>query len=310
MLASEAFLDFIHISAPRAGSAWMRTVLAEHPEVSLARRPNGSRPGHVDPYLAALDSDAGLDAYRALFDGASPYTALGDTAPGCRTDPFAAGRLARRFPDAKVLVFLRDPVDMLHSLHCAARERGEAPGDLMETIAARPDWLEAALYHRWLVPFFDAFSSDQICIVIYERFFVDEAIHLSQLLRFLEVDEDFRPSVMGYRVNERRNRRSGLRRRLTDLLAPQPMARPWQLDVSSKFDEMNASPTISEEARSRICSMLDGDLQRLEVDLGLDLSHWRKRPEEPVPAIPDNVIHLPRAVEALRRRRLEALADA
>ena len=78
MLASDAFLDFIYVGTPRAGSTWLRTVLHEHPEIRL-RDFRALPPGiDADPCIAGLDSDDGLARYRSLFDGAMPYTVIGD----------------------------------------------------------------------------------------------------------------------------------------------------------------------------------------------------------------------------------------
>ena len=309
MLASDAFLDFIYVGTPRAGSTWLRTVLAEHPEIRLAGRRTYLPADTVDPVIRGLERPGGVDAYRALFEGAEPYRSLGDVVPGCMADPFAAKHLARHFPHAKILVFLRDPVEMLYSLHAAETRAGRCRGGLAETLGSRPDWLELGLYHRQLLPFFDAFPAEQLCVVVYERFFTDEASHLPQLLRFLEVEEQFRPSVLGYQVEERRERTRSLKRRLSDLLAPPAVQAMVHLDITYKSQAVPEHAPVDEELRRRITDLLDSDLCRLERDLGLDLAHWRSPPDEPAP-LPDNVIRLPDARTALQRMRRRAPADA
>ena len=309
MLASDAFLDFIYVGTPRAGSTWLNTVLGEHPEIRLANRgvpPSADTP---DPVIAALDRPEGLETYRSMFAGAEPYRALGDVVPGCMTDPFSAHRISRHFPQCRILVFLRDPVEMLFSLHRAEKHRSGTRESLAETIRSKPHWLELGLYHRQLLPYFDAFPAEQICVVVYERFFADEASHLPHLLRFLEVNEQFRPSVMGYRVETRQQRSRGLKRRLSDLLAPPAVQAMVHLDITYKSEPIPEPAPVDEDLRRQITDFLDPDLSRLERDLGLDLSHWRSPPEEPA-TFPDNVIQLPEARAALQRLRRRAPADA
>ncbi|MCB2012123.1 MAG: sulfotransferase [Geminicoccaceae bacterium] len=309
MLASDAFLDFIYVGTPRAGSTWLRTVLHEHPEIRL-RDFRALPPGiDADPCIAGLDSDDGLARYRSLFDGAMPYTVIGDIVPGCMRDPFNAGRLARRFPTAKVLAFLRNPVDLVQSLHQDEVRRGACRTDLASRLAERPDWLQLGLYHRQLQPYFDAFAAEQICVVVYERFFDDEAIHLPQLMQFLDVDERFRPSVMGYRVIERQRGSVGLKRRLSDLIAPSQSGDSGHLEISYKSWPASHGETVDAATRDRLTALFDADIGRLERDLGLDLSSWRTRAGPPE-QVADNVIHLPEARAALQRMRMRASADA
>ncbi|MCB1969397.1 MAG: sulfotransferase [Geminicoccaceae bacterium] len=308
MLASDAFLDFIYVGTPRAGSTWLRTVLNEHPEIRLRDQRTLPPSLDCDPYISALDSPSGLDRYRRLFEGAMPYTVIGDVIPGCITDPFAAGRLARHFPKSKVLVFIRDPIDLIHSLHRHEVQRTGRNIAFAEHLAERPDWLQFGLYHRQLLPYFDSFDADQICVVVYERFFEDEAAHLPQLLRFLDVDERFRPSVMGCHVSERRKGSVSLKRRLSDLIAPQAGGSMGHLEISYKPWPLPPKEPVDAGIRTRLAAALDADIARLERDLGLDLSSWRAGPQ-PREEVASNVIHLPEARAALQRMRMRASAD-
>ncbi|MEZ5824087.1 MAG: sulfotransferase [Geminicoccaceae bacterium] len=309
MLASDAFLDFIYVGTPRAGSTWLRTVLAEHPEIHL-RDHRALPPGcERDPYIASLDSEEGLSRYRSLFGAAMPYTLIGDVVASCAADPFNAGRLARRFPTAKVIAFLRDPVELVHSFYRDEIRRDGARGDIASRLAERPDWLQFGLYHRQLQPYFDAFDAEQICVVVYERFFDDEQAHLPQLLQFLDVDERFRPSVMGYQVVERRRGSVGLKRRLSDLIAPPASADSGHLEISYKSWPSPSHEPADGEIRDRLQELFDADIGRLERDLGLDLSSWRA-PRRAVEPSSDNIIHLPEARAALQRMRKRASSDA
>ncbi|MCB2054918.1 MAG: hypothetical protein KDE35_11840 [Geminicoccaceae bacterium] len=327
MLASDAFLDFIHVGVPRAGSAWLRAALEEHPEVRLADRSPGEH-GRVDldSELVALDDPAGLERYRGRFAGAEPYRMLGDIVPGAARDPLAAVRLARRFPHLKILAFLRDPLDLLTSLHGAAFAEGRVREPFEQALRQHPEWLERVLYHRQLQPFFDHFAPEQVCVVLYDRFFADERRHLPHLWRFLEVDDAFKPSILGYAVTAPGVRESPAPR-LRDLFARRAPrttgdgACDWTRRYKGDFPSPVARATrqtaheVTEATRQRIAEAIAYDLARLESDLGLDLAHWRTTPPPAgfdhgptVPVSTGNVIHLATAAASLHRRRSAARA--
>ncbi|MEM1224987.1 MAG: sulfotransferase [Planctomycetota bacterium] len=98
----------IIVGAQKCGTTTLYRWLASHPEVSAAS---------IDPivgsrkelkFFAGPNWQRGLDWYSNLFP--DPTTAGIDASPQYLAAPAAAGRIAKTFPDAKVIVTIRDPV--------------------------------------------------------------------------------------------------------------------------------------------------------------------------------------------------------
>jgi hypothetical protein len=288
------FLDFVYIGTPRAGSTWLAGVLSEHPEVFVPHNKEvhffNDRHLSGGPFLYPR----GIELYRSFFADAPARALLGELSPYYYYDPNVASRLARHFPDVKVIAFLRNPVDMLASLYRLLRQRERRAPTFEEELQLRPHWLDLGFYHRLLLPYFDRFPAEQIYVGVYERFFADEATSLRGLLRFLGVDPAFRPALLGQRVNGSTNTAPNPVRRLRGELLNvlhQPSMLPLKqllhrnrinlvryAGVPKEQDHLPARSEVAPATRRRLLEEFEPDMRRLEQLLGVDLDLWRGLP--------------------------------
>lgn len=289
MLARNDFVDFYLIGAGPKEALWLQRTLGEHPSIAL---PKGCSPaiGRRVPELGQLSYTAeDLDRWRAKFKGAGPLTVLGGINPDLMLDPNAASRLSQSFPQMKLIAFLRDPADLIVDLYRWQANNHGVRGEIAEELERHPEWLDRARYHRHLVPFIDRFHPDQICLVIYERFFAQEFENFQRLCRYLDVDTEFRPSPI-----------------CDDLTEAKKSGWPGQDFVSKLLSRTDNEQQygIDDETRCRIYDQLSGEMNRLEHALGIDLDLWRgqKPSKDEHPPAHDNVIQLPSGAE--RRQRL------
>lgn len=290
MLARNDFLDFQFIGAGPREAFWLQRSLGEHPSIALPM-PNSSASRQQLRTNGRLRF--GLDQLghmRGHYQDAGPLTVLGDINADLLLDPTAASRLSSAFPQLKLIGFLRDPAELILDLYHWRAQTHRVEAKLIDELDRQPQWLDRTRYHRHLLPFLDRFHPDQICLVIYERFFAQETHNYQRLCDYLNVDSEFRPSPIAAEINQ------------------QPTQSRWSQTLFRKlFAQPNdhIQSTIDEQTRWQILDQLDGDMNRLEQSLGIKLDIWRgSSPPPTLQDLPtaDNVIPLPSGDE--RRQRL------
>ncbi len=111
------------VGAPRCGTTAMFRLLAQHPDIAVC--------DPKEPYYFCTDFHEESDRhagratrfpvrteaqYLALFDDRS-RTVVAEATPAYLYSTVAASRIHAFNPGARILVMVRDPVELLHSLH-------------------------------------------------------------------------------------------------------------------------------------------------------------------------------------------------
>jgi hypothetical protein len=149
-----------------------------------------------------------LDGYRALFAEARPDQLIGEATPAYLRSSIAAARIASVKPDARIIAILREPTSFLRSFHLqSVRGYNETQKDFQKAIAlveprrqgrsvprlSRSPWdllyTDHVHYVEQLRRYHEAFSREQVLVLIYDDFRADNEAGVRTVLRFLEVDD-------------------------------------------------------------------------------------------------------------------------
>jgi hypothetical protein len=145
--------------------------------------------------------------YLALFDGARPDQRAGEASPWYLYSESAAREIRDFNPDARIIIMLRNPVDVMHAQHgqlvfnrreditdfaaALAAEPERRRGERMPADAIRPE----ALYYRHSVRFaeqvqryLEVFGRQRVHFVVFDDFVADVATAYRGVLEFLGVD--------------------------------------------------------------------------------------------------------------------------
>lgn len=221
--------DFFIVGAPRCGTTFMYEYLGRHPQIYMSPT--------KEPQFFATDLDSGSyldslsfmrdrDRYLALFEGARPDQIAGEASTWYLYSKEAATNIKAANPDARIIIMLRNPVQMLHSLHErrvyggsenllrfedaldaeAARKRGEQIPPRARNIKALY-YRDVGRYSEQVERYLTAFGERRVRIILFEEFRADPAESYRATLEFLGVDPGFRPEFRV--VNEAVERRSG-----------------------------------------------------------------------------------------------------
>jgi hypothetical protein len=285
--------DFFIVGAPRCGTTFMYEQLNRHPDIFMSPA--------KEPQFFATDLDSGsyldsltfmrdVDQYLALFAGARPDQITGEASTWYLYSSAAARNIKEANPAARIIIMLRDPVDMLYSLHQRRVYGGsEDIKNFEDALAAEDDRRNGrripprarnikALYYREVGRYADqverymeTFGPDQVRVIIFEDMRVDPGAAYRDTLRFLGVDDSVLPTVAP--VNESASRRFWRLQQL--LLSPRvvraarlvtpPRVRPW---VGRTWDRINSRGTKRTALNSGVEEALRAELRPDVIHLG------------------------------------------
>lgn len=114
MVGNNRIPDFFIVGAPKCGTSSVATWLREHPAVFL---PSLKEPSFFDTDSPRVGVRT-LRHYLRCFSGASAqHAAVGEASPNYLFSTVAIAKILKFNPDARLIVLIRNPVEMAASLH-------------------------------------------------------------------------------------------------------------------------------------------------------------------------------------------------
>jgi hypothetical protein len=276
------------IGAPKCGTTALHDYLAQHPDVFMSEP---KEPHHFCTDLDAPFAVRERSAYEALFENASGKIA-GESSATYLYSRVAAQKISERYPEAKLIAMLRNPLEMLPSLHSQKRVNGTEPcatfaealeaekkrkaGEL-EARGAFPYYYDAALYSEQLTRYLGAFPADQLHIIVFDDFKRDVAGVYAGVLHFLGL----RPFTPDFKIVNRNKR---IRSRALHNVLQNPrspvhrLPKPLGTLTYKALDKLNSAVETRVPLEESVADQLKRDftpeVERLSNLLGRDLRHW------------------------------------
>ena len=188
--------DFIGIGAQKAGTSWIYACLDDHPDIHV--------PIKEIHFFSKDDVHArGLDWYERNFAGRKEGQVSGEFSTTYLHSRPALERIAKAFPDIKIIVSLRDPIARAKSHFGNDLKAGLIPRDaeLADIFDSRPDYVERGFYADSIGWLFDNFGRHRVLVLVLEDSYEDPEAFVAGIYRFLGVDENFRPRALHQRIN-------------------------------------------------------------------------------------------------------------
>ena len=298
---------FFIVGAPRCGTSSLYAYLSAHPDVFVCRP---KEPHHLGSDLDLRPRPfADRAAYLRLFDGGGRARQLGEGSVLYLYSKAAPGEIRALSPDAKVIVLLRDPVEMVCSLHAhnLLLNHEDLP-DLEQALAAEGDRREGrripptcaaplALQYRALGRFAEHVSRyreslgpERVRCILYDDLAAEPERVYRETIAFLGLEPGGRPEFKA--INPRSRWRSpragrllirGLRRgSLVAQKLPTRALRTSALAVVGLLSivpmRLNLAPARpsapAPELRAGLRDAFRDDVGHLAEILGRDLSSW------------------------------------
>jgi hypothetical protein len=293
--------DFFIVGAPKCGTTAMQDYLSQHPEIFMPR----------EKELHFFGSDLRFShkrmdekEYLGYFRNAMSEKRVGEASVWYLYSKLAAGEIKEFNPSSKIIIMLRNPVDVLYSLHSRFLYDGnEDIVDFREALQAEQDrkrglripktvmvvdtlyYKDTIRYTEQVRRYFDVFGRENVLIIIFEDFKNKTYEVYKETLSFLGVNQHFQPLFRI--VNPNKRIRSEFLRNLlinppqklqslAKILLPSGL-RQTLVETLWTFSTVYEPRTaIDPKLRNRLREEFASDVKSLSILLGRDLVNWTK----------------------------------
>ena len=232
-----------------------------------------------------------LEEYMRHFSPADGQKRVGEATPSYLRSRSAPGRIREFSREARIVIMLRNPVDVMHSLHSAALYRREPLVDFAAALQAdktRPGreaigYCEFTEYAEQVQRYFQSFGRERVHVIIYDDLRKNSAAVGRETLRFLGVRDDIAVEFPWVHSNKQ-VRSPGLEEALSQpprgllrvgrALVPRRFRARLRLDLLRSNARVHPRPALDPELRRRLQREIEPEVERLSHLLGRDLSPW------------------------------------
>lgn len=301
--------DFIGVGSEKAATGWIYECLDDHPEIC------GSNPKETTFFLYDYKYQKGIDFYLKYFAHCPNEKIKGEISPGYLFSPKVPRRIYAHFPNIKIIICLREPVEKIYSVyrfHCKVKERLSIYKSFEDALKFDPDLIKRGFYYRQVKPYFDLFPRKNILVLFYEDIKKDQIAFIQNIFSFLGVKElDFIPPTIKKKVNATGayevgykipiinslffriaaimdyRKSKGLNQNFfINLFEKMPIKRLlgylmiWNKKDIIEYTRIDSNkkfnvPPLSDETRKNLKKIYKSDIENLEELLDVNLNHWK-----------------------------------
>lgn len=303
--------NFFIVGAPKCGTTSLHEYLQRHPDVFM--------PFYKEPHYFGSDLIGSRfmqfrnqpEKYLRLFRDANNQSRIGESSPWYLVSERAAQEIHTYDPKAKIIIMLRNPVDMMYSMWSQFRYSGnEQIEDFEDALNAEPArkqghlirraahcitglyYTDMAKYTKQVKRYFDTFGRENVCVIIFDDFKKDTALVYKDVLHHLELDDRFETNFDVVNPNkevrvewlQKAILKTGfslmlLKDRLTYLattnrLVPYSYRTQTVKGVINAYTRYEKRSPLTPELRHRILQRFESEIDSLSELLNRDLSHW------------------------------------
>lgn len=295
-------VNFFIAGAPKCGTSSLFHYLGQHPSVYV---PSLKEPNFFNTDQKGPKPVRTIEEYQALYKNTNQKLTC-DASPFYLYSLEAPKNIYNYNPSAKVLFILRNPVDMLYSLHgqyiidgnvetiqsfieALNAEPLRSQGKKIPRYCNRPEGLlysEYAKYAQYLKNYYAIFPKEQIKVIIFDDFIKNTGKVYLDVLNFLELEE-FAPAFK--KINQHEAPKYKALHRLNLYLRHAPVIGTLQKKITlntgliKKINALNRMPAkrtpLTPKTYNHLLDRFQGDIMELQDYLKVDLSIWLKRKE-------------------------------
>ena len=298
------------VGATKSGSTSLYHYLSQHPDVFMCV-PKDPHFLSTDIYRINRISEA---EYFQLFEPARDEKYIGEASTEYLRSTAACENIKSRFPEAKIVIMLRNPIEKVFSAHAHRVWRGyEDIEDFEEAMRAGlkerrrsaqeigknlPSYLENATYTEHVRRYLQTFGRESVFIIVFDDFIADTRKVFDELCEFLGIRTGVEISFKRHNPRKRA-RASAVSRLMLPTGPPRRLGRrlgtliPSSVRTSLKGfagtimrwnTKQGERPPMPESSRAMLEEVFEDDIRTLSELIGRDLvSLWlsHERPAHP-----------------------------
>ena len=142
-----------------------------------------------------------MGRYMDLFKNVTSETIVGEASSPYLSCPHAAMEIKKAFPNSKILISIRNPIERAHSAYFSYQFMHPTNQSFLEMIKEHEKLinnrifyidsiLESGFYKKNIVRFQEAFGENNVKIIIFEEYIKNIQSSILSILNFLGLDED------------------------------------------------------------------------------------------------------------------------
>jgi len=289
--------NFFIVGAPRCGTTSLFSYLRGHPDVYL---PSRKEPHYFAQELHKPKTVTDEREYLALFSGGAGKKRVGEASTNYLYSRQAAANIQAFSPEARIIIMLRNPVEMIYSLHAhRVFTKHEDILDFGTALDAEEDrkrglrvppnsnpgevriYRDMARYASQVRRYFGVFPREQILVIVFDDFTENPRTVFRGVCRFLDIDPAFEP-VFSVRNPNRRSGWPWVSAALRPLLAmgihravlPEALRGALRSRIERVHSPLERRPPLPMALQRRLERDFAQDVADLSELLGRDLTHW------------------------------------
>jgi hypothetical protein len=236
------------------------------------------------------------DKYLTLFQKATNEKAIGEASTMYIHSLYACENIKRLYPDAKLIVSLRNPADQVCSsyyfgLRIIKGVELKKDVNVLQNIIKKKKTeffrhFDIASYYKYLKPYYDNFPKESMHVILFDDLINNAKLVMKSLFQYLEIDDNFEPEIevknkgaiyknkqLNYVINKStfvRKAKNVIKKTTPKMFSKKFFALIWHID---NFNSEKPLP-LSQETRALLNSLFREDIENLQSLIDRDLSHW------------------------------------
>jgi hypothetical protein len=284
--------NFFIVGAPKSGTTAIADFLAQHPEVFFFPHKEYHYFGKDLNFFTEYPE---LKEYLSYFDFSGDHKIYAEASVNYLFSQKAAQEIYKLNPGSKILICLRNPVDMVYSLFYQNLTISKNPiktknfEEALEisskltranpcSLAEGPVLLEMGNYYMQVKRYLDLFK-ENVFILFFDDFKSDNRKAFRNICRFLDIDADFEPqfkqvnpfsTIRSIKLRDLKNSTSTARR----LISPYVPDALWNFFKKAYYSVNNPSgkkPPMKESTRTYLTDYYRNDIEKLKDILNKDI---------------------------------------
>ena len=289
------------VGAPKCGTSAMYEYLAEHPQVKMCAM---KEPNFFDTDLLYKSKRLTQEKYNQLFTTDNDTLVIGEASPWYLYSKSAANNIYQFNPEAKIIILLRNPIDMMYALHSELLYQGcENEVDFEKAISLETGRKAGTINHDFSNPhesvyyhdlvtyspqverYFNVFGKENVKVIIFDELKNDASKVYKNVLQFLGLNADFEINTKV--VNPNKTYAFDFLRKLimlpgnsiktlVKIILPSQQLRikvaQFLLKSNTKIEKRKP---LESDFIHNLKPIFKSDIEKLEQLLNIDLSNWK-----------------------------------
>ena len=295
------FPNFIILRPPKCASTSLHNYLGQHPQIYTTKV--------KETRFFSLHYDKGMDFYSDFFKDAGNAKAIGEATPSYAFLPFVADRIKNHFPEIKLILCFRNPLDRAFSSWLMQKGMGKEQLPFREAMEMNlknlrtvslegkdgaktytDSWgnysgdesrlrtyIQCGLFAEIVKSYYSRFKPEQIKIVFLDDLKKDFDGFMSSLFKFLNVDDKFivpNKEVVNFHFDRKASK---LTNKLFGVNGTKFLIGITPKFIKNKLKKQwktKEAPKLEIQDRYYLWEIFKNDIAELEKITGRDLSSW------------------------------------